>query len=119
MQSLLTWIAYGLGTLFFGACVVAWWEHLGHDVERVAEPDWDAPARPLASVDIDLDAAPAAPASGDVRKRRQALGGAMTRMSGPDRRQVQGDTVPMVLASPPSDTPPAASRQRDSATTSD
>ena len=118
MQSLLNWIVGGLGTLLFGACVVAWWEHLGRDVRQTAEPDWDAPAPPLASVDVDLGAAAdahmALPAlsSGDVRERRQALGGAMTRMSAPDRRQGPGDTVPMILSSLPGDTSGGTRRDR-------
>ncbi len=141
MQSLITWIAYGLGTLFFGACVVAWWEHLGRDVKRSEEPDWDAPPRQAASVDVELDAlqppaAAPAPAAGDVGERRQALGGAMTRMASGDRRQGFGDTVPMVLAgagagasaaTPTASTtpdaaphaPPVERRQRDRATASD
>jgi hypothetical protein len=130
MQSLITWIAYGLGTLFFGACVVAWWEHLGRGVKRTEEPDWDAPPRRVASVDVELDvltAPPPAPDShdaGDVGERRQALGGAMLRMAGSDRRQGFGDTVPMILAGGPSEaaavavseSPPADARQRDRAT---
>jgi hypothetical protein len=140
MQSLISWIAYGLGTLFFGACVVAWWEHLGRDVRRSEEPDWDAPPRPAVSVDVELDAlqppsaapSPAdSPASGDVRERRQALGGAITRMASGDRRQGFGDTVPMILAgaahtatqdaAPGASDPaaPAERRQRDRATASD
>ena len=116
MQSIITWIAYGLGTLFFTACVVAWWEHLGRDGQPSEEPDWDAPPRPLACVDVDLDDAPAQAPSGDIGERRQALGGAMTRMSGPDRRQGQGrgqgDTVPMILAGAHGDAAPAERRQR-------
>lgn len=115
MQSLITWIAYGLGALFFVACVVAWWEHLGRDGQRTEEPDWDAPPRPFAGVDVDLDALPAATLpSGDMVERRQELGGAMRRMSGPDRRQGAGDTVPMILAGAPSDDVPAERRQRTS-----
>ena len=45
MQSFITWIAYGLGTLLFGACVVAWWEHLGREGRRSEEPDWEEPPR--------------------------------------------------------------------------
>jgi hypothetical protein len=111
MQSLFTWIAYGLGTLFFGACVVAWWEHLGRDGQRAQEPDWETPPGKAASVDVELDALPVAaagtpgsPAAGDVGERRQALGGAMTRMASGSSRQAFGDTVPMILAGglPPS-----------------
>jgi hypothetical protein len=138
MQSLITWIAYGLGTLFFGACVVAWWEHLGRDAKRPEEPDWDTAPRRVASVDVELDvltAPPPAPAAGDVGERRQALGGAMLRMAGNDPRQGFGDTVPMILAGGPTEAPgdtatatvavaasealPADRRQRDRATASD
>jgi hypothetical protein len=106
MHSLFTWIAFGLGTLFVGACVVAWWEHLGRNVKRTEEPDWDAEPHPIASVDVELDdltAASPATAVGDVGERRQALGGAMMRMTSGDRRHSFDDTVPMILAGGPSD----------------
>jgi hypothetical protein len=126
MQILITWIAYGLATLLFGACVVAWYEHLGRTQKRIDDDDWEAPPRRAASVDVVLDALPAAAtatAVGDVGERRQALGGAMSRMAAGDRRQGQGDTVPMILAGAPADTTddalPADRRQRARATASD
>jgi hypothetical protein len=127
MQSLITWIAYGLGTLFFGACVVAWWEHLGREGRRAEDPDWDSPPRTATSVDVELDALPATAPTGDVGERRQALGGAITRMAGGDRRLGFGDTVPMILAGAAKDAtpetdpaaPPVERRQRDRATASD
>jgi hypothetical protein len=120
MQTLLSWIAFGLGTLFFVACVVAWWEHLGREGQRAEEPGWDAPPGRLASVDVDLDALPAADwAAGDVGERRQALGGAITRMASGDRRQGFGDTLPMILAGAAEVAPPdpvtAERRQHDKA----
>ncbi len=109
MQTLITWIAYGLGSLFFAACVVAWWEHLGRADKAGQEPDWDAAPRKMSSVDVDLDALPAAaPPAGDVGERRQALGGAITRMAGRDRRQGYGDTVPMILPGASADAQPDA-----------
>jgi hypothetical protein len=117
MQSLITWIAFGLGALFFIACVVAWWEHLGRDGKAAEEPDWDLQPK-VVSVDVELDAAAveAAP-PGDVGERRQALGGAISRMAGADRRSAFGDTIPMILAGAPADSnsaPPVADRrQRD------
>ncbi len=131
MQSLITWIAYGLGTLFLAACVVAWWEHLGRESRRNEEPDWETPPRQAVSVDVELDAPPAGPANSDVGERRQALGGAMTRMASGDRRQGFGDTAPMILAGGAPDAardatpdtaspaPPVERRQRDRATASD
>lgn len=111
MQSLFFWIAFGLGSLFFAACVVAWWEHLGRVGKRHEEPDWAAPPHKAASVDVELEALEA---NGDVGERRQALGGVMSRLAGPERRRSagQGDTEPMILASTPSDAPPVERRQR-------
>jgi hypothetical protein len=106
MQTLITWIAYGLGALFFAACVVAWWEHLGREGRRAEEPDWEAAPRKLASVDVDLDTLLAAAPAGDVSARRQALGGAITRMASGDRRQGFGDTAPMVLPGASADAQP-------------
>jgi hypothetical protein len=118
MQTLITWIAYGLGALFLTACVVAWWEHLGRDGQRADEPDWEDAQRGLTRVDVDLDALTAATApAGDVGERRQALGGAITRMASGDRRQGFGDTAPMILPGVSADAPPeiasAERRQRD------
>jgi hypothetical protein len=121
MQSLITWIAYGLAALLLLACVVAWYEHLGRTERRVDGDDWEAPPRRAVSVDVELDALPPAPASGDVGERRQALGGAMSRMATGDRRQGLGDTVPMILAGTApeaeAEAAPADRRQRARATT--
>jgi hypothetical protein len=123
MPSLLVWTAYSLGGLFFIACVVAWYEHLGRSRPHGMEPDWEATAPralPLMlSVDIEIDAL-AAPAQtpGDAGDRRAALDGAMDRMARPggygSRGNGFGDTLPMVLSGKPAglDSKP---RQRDSA----
>ncbi len=119
MQTLFTWIAYGLAALFFVACVVAWYEHLGRTQRREDEPDWESPLPKAMSVDVELDALSAeaqADAAGDVGERRQALGGAMTRMAS-SRGNGFGDTTPMIL---PGSAAPATGerRQRDKAATS-
>jgi hypothetical protein len=131
MHSLITWIAYGLATLFFAACAVAWWEHLGREGRRAEEPDWEAPPRKAVSVDVELEAPAVEAGAGDVGERRLALGGAISRMANGDRRQGFGDTAPMILAgaapdaphSAPQDAaahaPPVERRQRDRATASD
>jgi hypothetical protein len=95
MHSLITWIAYALGGLFFIACVVAWWEHLGRVGRPQDEPDWESPAPKAVTIDVELDALAAA-GPGDQGERRQALGGALTRMAQPG---TQGwvDTAPMIL----------------------
>jgi hypothetical protein len=113
MQSLITWIAYGLGALFAAACVVAWWEHLGRDSRRAEEPGWDAPPRTRVSLDVDLDDLLAAVLPhGDVGERRQALGSAITRMASGHRIQAYGDTAPMVLTGTPADARPDAAPPR-------
>ncbi len=116
MYSIITWIACGLAALLSVACVVAWYEHLGRRQQR-NDDDWETPPRRAASVDIELDALAAEPAWGDVGERRQALGGAISRMARGDRRQGVGDTVPMILAgpstAPQAGGPPRARRERE------
>jgi hypothetical protein len=112
MEASLTWIAYGLAGVFFAACVVAWYEHLGRAEGRHPVADWESPLPRALTVDIDLEAL-AAPAGGDVDERRAALGGAISRMAGGRRRgRSFGDTVPMILSGP---RVPAAAEQHDSA----
>jgi hypothetical protein len=119
MPSLLVWIAYSLAGLFFIACVVAWYEHLGRSRPRTMEADWDSPAPKALSVDIEIDtlAAPAQ-APGDAGERRAALDGAMGRMARPgghgSRGNRFGDTLPMVLPGKPAELS-SKPRQRDSA----
>jgi hypothetical protein len=93
MDAVLHWIANGLAGLFFIACVVAWWEHLGRSA-RYQPEDVATPKAP-AKVDIALDDLPAP--SGDSGERRSALVGAMTRMAAPAPRSTWIETAPMVL----------------------
>ncbi len=118
MQTLFTWIAYGLAGLFFVACVVAWYEHLGRTQRRDEEADWESPLPKALSVDVELDALAAeaeAEACGDAGERRLALGGAMSRMTS-GRGNGFGDTTPMILPGKAAPAP-AERRQRDPTTT--
>jgi len=130
MQTLIIWIAYGLAGLFFVACVVAWYEHLGRAQRSDEEPDWESPLPKVLTIDVELDALAAeaqaeAVAGGDVGERRQALGGALSRMSntsntnnasnaGSARGNGFGDTAPMILPGGAAQPNPQR-RQRDSA----
>jgi|GEM_PF-5620863 len=120
MHSLFIWIACGLATLLLVACVVAWYEHLDRTPGRIPDDDWETPPPRAASVDVELDTLSPSAASGDVGERRQALGGALSRMASGDRRQNAGDTVPMILTGAPQRaaavTVPADRRQRARAT---
>ena len=114
MEALFTWIAYGLAGVFFAACVVAWYEHLGRTERRGPAHDWESPLPKALTVDVDLEAlaAPGAPGN-DVDERRAALGGAISRMTdGARRGKSFGDTVPMIL---PGKRAPAGAEQHDSA----
>ncbi len=122
MHSLFIWIACGLATLLLVACVVAWYEHLDRSPRHSPDDDWGTPLRRAVSVDVELDTLSLSTASGDVGERRQALGGALSRMASGDRRQNAGDTVPMILAGAPqraaATAAPADRRQRARATAS-
>ena len=118
MQALFTWIGYGLVTLFFAACVVAWWEHLGRERRDPEEPDWESPLPKAVKVDVEIDAL----APGDARERQQALCGALSRMTEGGDRPRWTDTAPMILpgrepavASSPAERPAPERRQRDAA----
>ena len=99
MDSLLHWIANGLAGLFFVACVVAWWEHLGRGTRY--RPEDVVTPRPPAKVDITLDDLPAASTAsghtGDTGERRDTLAGALTRMVVPAAKAGWPETAPMVL----------------------
>ena len=118
MHTLLTWTAYSLAGLFFVACVVAWYEHLGRSKRHSEDLDWESPLPKALTVDVELDALAAqAQSAGDVGERRAALGGALDRMARPDgagRGKGFGDTAPMVLPGSAA-AAPAERRQRDSA----
>ncbi|MDE2276085.1 MAG: hypothetical protein KGK09_07290 [Burkholderiales bacterium] len=85
------------------AVLIASWEQLRgrRAPEGDVAPGTAAPTRP-SSVDIELEPAPAlrgaAAGGGDLRARRQALGGALDRMAQPAPRPPAGwtDTEPMV-----------------------
>ena len=112
MTSLIIWIAYALGTIFFVGCVVAWWEHLGRVRKPAQEIDWELPAPKAVSVDVSLDTLNAPGA--DIGERRKALGGAMRRMSsGGDASQRWLDTAPMILPGSATHAEPADERERD------
>lgn len=94
MDNVLSWIGYGFATLVFVACVVAWYEHLSRAHRRDQARDWDSPQPRVAQVDLELEAP--ATASSDAGQRREALDGALSRMSSA-RTSSFCDTVPMVL----------------------
>jgi len=113
MQTLLTWIGCGLCGVLFVACVVAWYEHLGRERRWQDEPDWESPTPKAVSVDVELEP----PAEGDQDERRQALGGALARMTATDTRARFGDTKPMILPGRSDEAAPAVERRKRGETT--
>ncbi len=100
MEAFLYWAFLAGAALFGVAVIVAWWEQLGGpgEPQRLAEPG-EAPPRPV-NVDVELDALAASPAhaAGDAQTRRDALDGALGRMSqaAAARRSGWTDTAPSV-----------------------
>lgn len=115
MESILSWVGAALGALLVVAVAVAWWEHLVRSSRPPTSPEPVAPR--AVSVDVQLDALPAAEATpavaavpvapaahsvqrspGDAAQRRATLDSAMSRMvrAGQDGG-AWTETTPMVL----------------------